>query len=500
MPAPVPRPDPSPAIPASASAGDCRRRRRAAGWNAAAATLLAAILALLVNVIGLRLYGRMPISPHLYGELTERTLQVLRHTEGDLQLIAFFEAGHPLAAPVRALLQEFSEASRSLPNLRIRVRIVDPNRDVAVASDLAHRFAVERNRLIVLTRTHHRILTPEDLVVTHATDSSEMTLADFAGEAAVSAAIWNTIRTGRPAVCFLAGNGEHDPLDFDRLNGYSSIARHLRRSWYDVRRLELSPTTPIPEDCALLVAAGPRTSLPVQTLERIATYLSTGGRMFLLLDNATDPGLRDLLRDWGIELLPPARTPDNGNSNIRTGHSLRPHPVTRGLTRAEVTFESPCRFTVTGEALQPEHADKPQAVPLLGASAELRRMAAAPDLKKPPLQTALAVASERGARSGAERTYLARMVAVGDAQFAANAIIDGGLNANRDFFLSAVHWLTEQEALIGRTPVTYRILRSGISPGAWWMTALRVAVLWPLALWFVGLALTYSRRARNGRS
>lgn len=455
--------------------------------------LLATALLLLINFIGYRIYGRMPISTHLYGQLTTRTLQALQHAQGNLELIAFFENGHPLAAPVRALLQEYSETSRTLPGLRIRVRIVEPNRDVAVASELAHKYSAERNCLLVISPNHHQIILPEELVNTYSVDSSDVLLTDFAGESAVTAAIWNITRTTRPAIYFLTGNGEHDPADYDRLNGYSSIARHLSRNWYDVRSLNMAQNNPFPDDCAILVIAGPRTVLSSHALERITTYLSTGGRLLLLMDNVADAGLRDLLSDWGVGLVSTSGARDNGGSGIRVGQPVGRHPITRGLPRVEISFESPGRFSIAPEELQPDTVDKPRARILLSDPAPLRGLPVGE--KDDAALVALAVAVERGAGAAGERSFLARMVVAGDAQFASNAMIDGGLDANRDFFLSSIHWLSEQEELIGRTPVTYRILRSGISAKAWPRVIVLVSVLWPLALFALGMLLTYGRRA-----
>lgn len=478
-------------VPAAPSAPDVRRRRQAAGLNAVTAVLLAGALAVLVNLLGSSLYLRGSVSAHLYGELTERTRHVLSQTEGDLQLIAFFEKGHALAAPVRALLQEFAEASRTLPNLRIRTRIVDPNRDVAVAADLARRYSAEPNSLIILTSTHHRILTPEELVVTQAPGSEELGLADFAGESAVASAIWNATRAGHPVVCFLTGDGEHDPFDYDRLNGYSSIGRLLRRDRYEVRSIPLEQGTSVPEDCSLLVIAGPRTNLGGHVVEQVNTYLSTGGRVLLLLDNVADPALQGLLKEWGIQAFQADNGPGLGGSNIKAGQLHGTHPITRMLGRLEVTFEAPCRLEVLPDAARPGHADKPHATVLLSA---VSRVPGTDPVGGPLPGMAMAVASERGLRGEDEHSYLARIVVVGDAQFGSNAMVDGGLDGNRDFFLSTVHWLTEQEVLIGRMPVTFRILRAGISPGAWPRTILLVVVLWPASFWTIGLVLTHRRR------
>lgn len=464
------------------------------GLHGVLSTVLVAIWVLLLNLFGARIYVRGPVAEHLYGELSERTLQVLRRTEGDLQLIAFFERRHPLEAPVQALLHEVVEAARGLPNLRVQATSVDPDRDVAVAGDLHGRFSAPPNSLVVATANSHRVILPDDLTAVSSEDAADLGVADFIGESAVAVAIWNLTRTARPVVYFLTGNGEHDPFDLDRYSGYSTVARHLRQDRYEVRALELAEPGTIPDDCAVLVLAGPRTSLGALAVEQINTYLSTGGRVLLLLDHPTDPGLNRLLESWGLSLRPAVRVRGSLPELLRA-RPLEGHPVTGGLTRSDVAMEAPCLFGVEADVLNEGHAHRPRVT-------VLARLTPSPGLELPSIALSgntkvVAVAAERGVRGDEALARPARLVAVGDAQFASNAMTEGGYHANRDFFLATIHWLAEQDVLIGRTPVTFRILRAGIAPDAWVRTVLLVAVAWPATLALFGWLWTAGRRPRG---
>jgi hypothetical protein len=462
--------------------------------NAVFATLLATALAILVNVGGARLYVRWPVARHLYGALSDRTLQLLRNTEGDIQLIAFFEHRHPLAPPVRALLQEFSEAARTIPNLRVRTVSIDPNRDVVEAGEVARAFAAPPNSLVVRARNNFRLLETADLLGSASGVQLEEGVRDFMGEAAVASAIWNATRAYRPVVYFLTGNGEHDPFEYDTLTGYSTAARYLQQDGFALRSLSLSNGTGIPDDCALLVVAGPRTEIGHHAAELVGTYLTTGGRLLLLLDSVADAGLRGILEEWGIRAFGPLRRP-GAHSGIETSDNYGDHPVTHGLSRVETVFQTPCRFAIRPEAMNVGHADKPRASPLVSLGPVPATVTEPDAAAEEAAATALAVAAERGVKGAQEGASLARLVVVGDAQFAANAALNGGYDGNRDFFLSAVDWLTEQEVLIGRMPVTFRVLRSGIPADGWWRAAFLVVFLWPGSVWLIGMVLTYRRRA-----
>jgi hypothetical protein len=51
----------------------------------------------------------------------------------------------------------------------------------------------------------------------------------------------------------------------------------------------------VPEDCAVLVVAGPRTPFFAVEVEAIRTYLGEGGAVLLLLDPLYESGLEGLM-------------------------------------------------------------------------------------------------------------------------------------------------------------------------------------------------------------
>jgi ABC-type uncharacterized transport system involved in gliding motility auxiliary subunit len=61
----------------------------------------------------------------------------------------------------------------------------------------------------------------------------------------------------------------------------------------------------------------------------------------------------------------------------------------------------------------------------------------------------LALVSERGTVTGLDvEIKPTRLVVVGDSYFASNASLKTGVGGNIDFFMSALNWLLEREALM----------------------------------------------------
>ena len=115
------------------------------------------------------------------------------------------------------------------------------------------------------------------------------------------------INEASPTIYFLAGHGERDPVNFDAKEGYSGIARMIDRENMKIMKLALIGSQKIPEDCDVLVIAGPRTRLAQREVDEIDVYLQkSGGRALMLLDPEIVTGLEPLLTRWKIELTLPA--------------------------------------------------------------------------------------------------------------------------------------------------------------------------------------------------
>ncbi|MCL1857520.1 MAG: Gldg family protein, partial [Kiritimatiellaeota bacterium] len=407
----------------------CPPRRRWTLLNHRLTLVLALALCVLANVISSRLYLRTTLAPLAHGALSDQTVNLLRRTEGPITLIAFLNRDHPLSPPVNALLRHFAEASKDIPGVTISIAIVDPFRDVAHALDIAARYHADANCVIVATDYGTQILTEDELLCPVTETTEDAAAVEFVGEAAVTAAIWRTARPDRPAVYFLSGHGEYDPDSYDPLAGYSIAARHLRLKGYAVTRLAVAQNTlRIPENCSLLVIAGARTAVSPLVAERINTYLTTGGRLMLLLDPATDAGLGAMLSHWRIYSRP-GMARDDATLRIESAPTTGEHAIVRHLGAADVTFVQPALIALRATAVEDDAADRPRLAVLVPAPNAAPRDAVA---------SGWVVAAERGSAQPSSEAPLTRLVVSGDAAFAANAFLSSGYNANRDLFLSAV--------------------------------------------------------------
>jgi hypothetical protein len=103
-----------------------------------------------------------------------------------------------------------------------------------------------------------------------------------------------------------------------------------------VASLDLKFSRKIPDDAALVVVASPQQRLQVFEESLLRDYLSTrAGHVILMLDPRTDPGLENLLYNWGIRVLDNVIFDTNPRSLTENFEFIferfLPHPITQPL-------------------------------------------------------------------------------------------------------------------------------------------------------------------------
>ncbi|MCS6771361.1 MAG: GldG family protein [Kiritimatiellae bacterium] len=434
-------------------------RRIALGLNAGAAVALAAALVVMVNYLSHRHYVRSDISRSQFYTLSDKTRSLLASLTSAVDVVVFFQPDHPSLEDVINLLKEYQHISP-----HIRVDRVDPHRDIGRTEALVRQYDINAINLVIfssLGRT--KVVNGEDLVEMDFSDvlaGESPRPSSFRGEQLFTSAIHSLTQERPPVVYFLRGHGERDINDRDPYTGYSAIAQHARRDNIEVRDLLLSETRQIPADASALVIPGPTKNLAEAEIDLIRAWLNNSGRLMILLDNGPTAGLRPLIEEWGIRLqdgaaVDPLRSL-TGLDIFVSDYGI--HPITKGLRDIATVFYLP--RAVEPEALSgdtPQPVDRPRVTVLARTSPDSW---AESDLEQRPMRfdaardrrgpISIAVAAERGAAPHLEMSLRpSRLVVFGDTDFLSNGAQSSG---NADFFLSALNWLLEREALMAISP------------------------------------------------
>jgi ABC-type uncharacterized transport system involved in gliding motility auxiliary subunit len=454
----------------------------------------------MVGFLGDRHAWRRDMSASREFTLSEKTRNVLQGIRKRIDIYVYHAVER--RAGVRDLLVEYGRRNRG-----IQIHVEDLNEN----PELADHFGVTELGTIVFDAS--------DKVVR---------LRDYADdEEEITNALIKVSRASQKRVYFLTGHGEK-VLDEKGIFGYATAHAALERENHEVLELSLTEVLNVPDDCDLLVVAGPKSGLIEQEVVAIRRYMQRGGRLFCLLDPRFPSNLGSYMAVWGIavgkdrvlDTSPTGQLLGRGASTPVVSRYAA-HPITKQFRqptyfqdtrsirkrqlydgRAEVTellFTTPQSWAETNlfdRRASRDEEDIPGPLSIAVAS-RLDMHGLAPELDPAVERFGGDEVVQQDALSGAgkARGTEARVVVFGDSEFASNQSFNDMGNGN--LFLNCVAWLTEDEELIALRPK--RTVARSVS-----MTLAQVRLVnilaigvWPGAVALFGLVFTLRRRARG---
>jgi hypothetical protein len=398
-------------------------------WSTALTVMLSSLTAVLALMLAIRL-GLSVHIPRTAGEtrFSQRTGHILAESEGNIGITVFMPRSNPRFREISQFLRTFSRESEVLGGARMSVRFVDSRLDFGEA-ELLVRKGIEENSVVF--EKGQRTVT--------------LKLKDGFNERICAAALRRlAVPSQRRTVYWTSGHGECRFDAYDQW-GMSDIARELTHEGYNNKEIDLSDSRGVPADCALIVVAGANRDFSRVESGRLNSYLKQGGRMLVLLNSHDAGGVTRMLPTWGIN--PMLRAP--GTVRTLTGTDVivthfADHAVTEGLNGTQVILERPVVFKPSAAANSVSEAENNAFTPIASVGG-----------------SAVAAVVERGAAAGADLGLRpTRIIVVGDATFAMNAQLAKRANANRDFFLNCVAYLSGTE--VAQSGGDENVLATGI--------------------------------------
>lgn len=460
-------------------------KKRQTKYTAYATTYIAVVLAVLgaANFLANRYNKSYDATSNKQYSLSDQTHKVVRNLDRDIKITYFDESTRFPQA--RDLLDRYQTISP-----KVQVEYIDPVRRPQVAREAGFR----RDAPILVDsgvrKEEAKSLTEEE----------------------VTGALIRSLKTGERTACFVSGSGEHGIDDSGR-NGYSSFKEALERGNYKTRTISLlkaeapaeggeAPRVAVPEDCTLLVVAGPRYDYTQPAVEAIKTYVENGGRLLAMLgpplsagndSTSANPELSKLIESWGVALQRDLALDTSGigqifglGPEVPLITSYDSHAVVREMREVATAFP-------LSRTLEVKTAEKSSAERLFSTSEEsyaTTKLASnqiridTKNDRKGPLALAAA-----GAYNGEKE---GRFVVVGSSLWAANSFLR--FNGNRDLALNMVNWLTSDEDLISIRPKEPQEQRLDISGQKMSMIFWLSVVFLPVAVIGSGLVTWWRRR------
>jgi ABC-type uncharacterized transport system involved in gliding motility auxiliary subunit len=323
-------------------------------------------------------------------------------------------------------------------------------------------------------------------------------------EETITNAIIKVTRTSRQTVCAIEGHGEPDIDDAENATGFAQVKTALTNENYDVKKILLASLEKVPEECKIVLVAGPARPYLQQEIDALAAYMRGGGRVFFLLAPERAPEFVSFLAPWGVKLgddvvvdqvvrifqgpalglAPLVDSYDGAHEITREFKGRTLFPMSRsvgidatgkpGITATELVKTSPSSWAETdlNALFQQQQASLDDA-----------------DRKGP---VSLAVAVDAKLKEMGEGEGETRLAVFGSVEFIDNQHLDGTF-LNRDLFLNTVGWLAGESDLLSIRSRTMRASRVDFSQEeATVIFYLSVLVL-PELLLIAGLAVWWRR-------
>lgn len=278
--------------------GNSFQQRQVTQWRKMGIVMLIAIVAF-VFTVGLNYFStslpyRWDLTATKQHTLSENTINYVAEINQKVELNALYVGPPPKY--LKDLLKEFERVS----NGKITSEIIDPIDDIGSAVKFGNVISGKKSKLILLSGDERQDI-----------DFSELPLT----EGQLINALVKVTRKPRH-VYFLQGHGEYSISNEDN-TGLNKFVTLLDSNNIISKSLMLGIEESIPEDCDVLIIAGPRKDLTEKEQTLVQEYLVKGGDALFLIEHLvvttpdkpltaeqerSNPSLNSILNHWGVNV------------------------------------------------------------------------------------------------------------------------------------------------------------------------------------------------------
>jgi ABC-type uncharacterized transport system involved in gliding motility auxiliary subunit len=353
-------------------------------------------------------------------------------------------------------------------------------------------------------------------------------------------ALIKVFRDETKTVCFVEGEGERDSEDFSE-RGFSAVKEALGESQYETKTITPIRDSSVPDDCTVVVVAGPESDLLPPVVDALDAYVTAGGGLLVMVEppfEGSQTNLEAMLADWDIETGKDVVLDVSGVGKLFGTGALAPlalsypyHEITKdfrlttafatarrveagsggreGVVAQNLAETAPQAWAETDLSLNEPQPDEGvdqlgpislaavATVPAPKADADDTEDSAEPDVAAEATEDAdeadaAADGTEAEEADPTPDPREGRVVAFGDADFASNGYLS--FEGNRDLLLNSVAWLAEDADLISvrpKEPEDQRVFLTQLQQGNMLAVAL---ILLPGIFVIAGVATWWRRR------
>lgn len=383
---------------------------------------------------------------------------------------------------VEDLLRTYEVASRG----QVRYKLIDYLQEPLQVREYNAQPGTTVFERIVQEKPQRRVVPVEELVDPPRTRNAQ---PKFKGEQAFTTALAKLMDEEQRTVCFTTGHDE-PPLDAPAGEGMSRIKDQLGLENYEPQTIDLlsnvrpteSESVSVPEECLVVVLAGPKEPFTDAEIEALWKHYERGRGLVVLVDPFTQSGIGALTERLGVEIEPGIVFDVSAvQEPVNVVPQYEPHAVTNRLKDRNIRI---VMRQASALRVLPTHAETPRAILSSTPRASAFQRDGGAELHGP---FALATAS-----SSADH---GRAVIVGDRDIVLNSWIFKGAG-NADFFLNAVHWTAGEEEKITIVPKNPDIRTLDLTVQEGYVVLGLTAGVLPLCIALLGGFVWFRRRTK----
>ncbi len=431
-------------------------KRYGIGMNVFIQVVLALALFVGINRLSYRHYWRWDLSPGQEYTLSQDTLNYLSHLSRDVQIYIVFGRDSKVYGEVQSLSEEYRLHGRQ----RIKIRSIDPVRDIERAEQLKADtgLSLAQNGVLLRCGNNKRFITEEELVIRESGTSTNRQIIEFRGEDAISSALISVVEGRVRRFYYVVGKGSRSETSLS--DAYNAALDLGRQQNFEIVSINLSEVSKVPADADGLLLLGARYDLS----EREIVMLDPGGETarlsaFLALNG---------VRPRGDRVLVAESTSTGAKKEFSVqAEFMKEVPFIRHLTSSWISLVGQSESL---DLRSDDPALREQSInvlPLLRASprywGESQFLEELPVVDEkdtvPPIY--LSASIERGAvEDESLRAESSRMVVVSNSTLLDKQTM---LAVGRDFVAAGLNWLMARESRIGITAKPKRSYRIQLS-------------------------------------
>ncbi len=228
-----------------------------------------------INWMANRYPKRFDVSKEKRFSLSEQTRKILGGLQGDVTL-TYVQRNAASSPTAKDVLREYQAAST-----KVKVEYLDPMKEPGRVRTLD--IAQLPTIVVALGERREKILSDSEQDITNA--------------------ILKLTRNVKKTVCFASGEGERD-FDDPSERGYSGVKSAITKSQYEIKKVVLLQEQKVPEDCTVLVVAGPEKDLLPEAAGYVKSFVKAGGKAMLMADpiaKIPSPNFESVFTEFGVK-------------------------------------------------------------------------------------------------------------------------------------------------------------------------------------------------------